>query len=258
MDLGLTNTRFIVCGAGNGLGKAVAATLLDEGATVCGVTRTEGKLQEFAGKYGDRFIPLYADIYDVQTHRQLLDMHQDLPPAGIVFNAGGPPATSAMETTAEHWDEAYRTVFKWKTSLALAFLPLMQKNGYGRLLFLESISVKQPAPNLVLSNAMRSAVISWMKTLSAEIAASGITCNAIATGFHNTAAMERVFKKTAEATGTSIAEAKKILEAQVPVKRLGTAEDFGSLAAWLLSRHSSYITGQTISIDGGMIKGLFG
>ena len=258
MDLKISNKHFIVCGAGKGLGEAVAKALLDEGALVHGITRTEGTMQELENAFPETFFPVYADIYDSSTHQRLLADFENKELAGVVFNAGGPPATSALETTTQQWDDAYRTVFRWKVELTKLLLPKMMQQESGRLLFLESISVKQPAANLVLSNAMRSAVISWMKTLANEIGSSGITCNAIATGFHATGAMGRVFKKAAETSGSSLEDARKNLEKQVPARRLGTADDFGSLAAWMLSAHSGYLTGQTISIDGGLVKGLFG
>ena len=128
----------------------------------------------------------------------------------------------------------------------------------GQRLFIESASVKQPMENLVLSTSMRLAVVGYIKTLSNEIARDGITMNVLAPGFHETAAMERLFKKKTEQSGITKDEAMQQYIKQTTVGLLGRPEDFASLAAWFLSPHSRYVTGQTVSVDGGMIKGLMG
>jgi 3-oxoacyl-[acyl-carrier protein] reductase len=178
--------------------------------------------------------------------------------AGIVVNAGGPPAKAFLETSLEDWDQAYRQVLRWKVDLTLAFLPFFEKHNYGRYLFIESFSVKQPLPNLVLSNSLRMAVTGFVKTFSDEIASRGITANVLAPGLHMTPALERVILKNSEAEGISREEALDALINSVPVKTTGNVNDFASLAAWLLSPWSSYITGQTISVDGGAVKGSMG
>jgi 3-oxoacyl-[acyl-carrier protein] reductase len=132
-----------------------------------------------------------------------------------------------------------------------AFVPKMIRQQYGRILYIESSSVKQPLENLVLSNSLRVAVVGMMKTLSQEIAKTGVTLNVLGPGSHNTPAIDRIYKKKTEQTGLPFDEVKKTAIQQIPVGSLGEADDFASLALWLLSPLSRYVTGQTITVDGG-------
>ena len=143
-------------------------------------------------------------------------------------------------------------------ALTHAILPLFQKNNYGRYLYIESISTKQPVPNLVLSTSMRLAVTGFVKTFSSEVGKTGITANILGPGYHMTPALERVIKKVSEVGKVSFEEARKQLVSNVPVGRTGETSDFASLAVWLLSPLSSYITGQTITVDGGAVMGIMG
>jgi 3-oxoacyl-[acyl-carrier protein] reductase len=134
----------------------------------------------------------------------------------------------------------------------------MVKNEYGRILFIESATVKQPLENLVLSNSLRAAVVGMVKTLSQEIASTGVTLNVMAPGSHNTPAIDRIYKKKSEQTGLPFEQVRATAIQQIPVGFLGEAADFASLAAWLLSPYSRFITGQTISVDGGAVRGIMG
>jgi 3-oxoacyl-[acyl-carrier protein] reductase len=134
----------------------------------------------------------------------------------------------------------------------------MVKNEYGRILFIESATVKQPLENLVLSNSLRAAVVGMVKTLSQEIASTGVTLNVMAPGSHNTPAIDRIYKKKSEQTGLPFEQVRAMAIQQIPVGFLGEAADFASLAAWLLSPYSRFITGQTISVDGGAVRGIMG
>jgi 3-oxoacyl-[acyl-carrier protein] reductase len=177
---------------------------------------------------------------------------------GILVNAGGPPAKTFLETDLDDWDNAYRNLVRWKVELTQKMVPSLVDAKYGRLLYIESSSVKQPLENLVLSNSLRLAVTGFVKTLSQEISRSGVTLNVLAPGSHDTAAIERLYRKKSEQTHVGIDEVRKKAVETIPVGSLGDPRDLASLAAWLLSPHSKYITGQTISVDGGMVKGLFG
>lgn len=258
MDLKLTKQRFIVCGASSGFGKAVAESLLQEGAHCIVVARRGNTLNENFSDFGSRVEIIEGDITQPETLDSIIETAQKGPLHGAVINAGGPPAGTPLETNMEQWDDAYHLVMRWKISLALRLTPLLKDNGYGRLLFIESKSVKQPMPLLVLSNAFRAGVIGFAKSLSIEVAGDGVTVNVLAPGAHNTPAIERVIKKNSELNNISFEEAKQQAEQAIPVGRMGKAVEFASLATWLLSPHSSYITGQTISHDGGSISGLFG
>jgi 3-oxoacyl-[acyl-carrier protein] reductase len=257
MNLQLLDQHFIVGGATSGFGEAVAKVLLAEGAYVIAVARTEEKLQQLQKLHPFKVEILAGDISESATIASVQQLVAGRRIHGILVNAGGPPAMTAMESTLADWDTAYKTVLRWKIELVQAFIPNMLDQNYGRIVFVESASVKQPMENLVLSNAMRLAVVGYVKTLSHELAQQGITMNVLAPGFHATNAMNRLFKKKSEQQGIDMDEAMLAYISQTPVGFLGAADDFASLAAWLLSPHSRFITGQTISVDGGIIKGTF-
>lgn len=257
MDLQLKNKLFVVTGASSGFGRAIASMLCKEEALVIAVARGMDKLKALQDEHPAIEI-LSLDMTQPESLSSLVESVGERDLDGIVVNAGGPPAKAFLETSLGDWDRAYRQVLRWKVDLVHTFLPLFEKNNYGRYLFIESISVKQPVPNLVLSTSLRMAVTGFVKTLSDEIALKGITANVMAPGMHMTPALERLIRKNSEVEGISFEEAKEKIIDNVPVKRTGNVDDFGSLALWLLSPWSSYITGQTISVDGGSVRGAMG
>lgn len=254
MNLQITNHLFIVGGATSGLGKAIAQALLVEGANVIVVARGEERLRTLFSNHENAEL-ITGDITDSDTIDQLQYMVGERQLHGMVINAGGPPAKMVLETTLADWDDAYQKILRWKVAITQAFVPAMIKAGYGRIVFIESSSVKQPIENLVLSNSLRLAVVGMVKTLSQEIARSGVTLNVLGPGSHNTPAIDRLYQKKVEQTGLPFEEIKKNAIYQIPVGALGEANDFASLALWLLSPQSRYVTGQTITVDGGMNKG---
>lgn len=258
MDLQIKGKLFIVCGATSGLGQGVARALLNEEAFVIGIGRNADMLDSMAAEYEGLFEPLSLDVRSDNAETVILNQIEGRTLDGVLINAGGPPARSFLETVIGDWDDAYHDLLRWKVSLVKALLPLFREQKYGRILFLESQSVKQPIPFLVLSTSLRLAVVGMAKTLANEVAREGITVNILAPGRHDTRAMQRLFTKRMEVAGVSMEEARKESANEIPVGFMGSADDFGSLAAWLLSPHSRYITGQTISIDGGLIEGIFG
>jgi 3-oxoacyl-[acyl-carrier protein] reductase len=258
MDLKIKAQNFLVCGAGNGMGKAIAEALCNEGAYVFGVARTEDGLNRLREQFPDNFIYLTGDLRDNITLDAVAKQAVRKPLHGAVINAGGPPAKAALDATMDDWDDAYKLVVRWKIDLVSRIIPKMADQKYGRILFLESQSVKQPIPSLVLSNAMRMAIVGYAKTLSREVAPMGITVNVLAPGSHNTRAIERIVKNRSEEAGITIQEARKRMENNIPVGRMGEAEEIASLATWLLSGNSGYVTGQTVGHDGGSVQGVFG
>jgi 3-oxoacyl-[acyl-carrier protein] reductase len=258
MEVAIKDSLFVVSGASSGLGKGVASALLSEGARVIAIAREAAKLQLLSSEYPGQVEVLSGDITHEETIGRVIAMIDDRKLSGACINAGGPPAKSFLETELEDWDQAYRQVVRWKVAFTKALLPIFRAREYGRLLFIESESVKQPISNLVLSNSLRLAVVGFAKTLSQEIAKEGITVNVLAPGFHDTPAAQRLFVKRSEVENISLAEARKKYEQQISVGRMGNPREFGMLAAWLLSPHSGYITGQTITMDGGAVQGLFG
>lgn len=258
MDLGIKNQLFIVGGATSGLGRGVAEALLAEGARIIAVARSADKLTALADAHAGQVETLSLDLAKIGAVSQLLKAVGERELAGVVVNAGGPPAMPAKDTSLQDWDDAYAGVFRWKIDLVNQILPQMISRSYGRILFIESMSVKQPVENLVLSNSMRLAVVGYVKTISNEIAKHGITLNILAPGYHDTPRITSLLKKNASLKGVSEEEVRSGFEAQINVGFMGDPADFGALGAWLLSPQARYLTGQTISVDGGVIKGTMG
>lgn len=256
MNLDLKNKHFVVCGASSGFGLAIAKQLLEEGARVTAVARDGNKLRAIYKNTDADFVEgslIYSDTLD--KIEAVIKKEQSY---GIVFNAGGPPAGSALDSNLSDLDSAYQLVMRWKVDLALRCAPFLSDLGRGRMLFIESQSVKQPIPNLVLSNTFRAGIAGFAKTLSQEIASKGVTVNVLAPGSHETPAIERIIQNRSNLLGITKEQAKKEMQGHIPVGRFGTAEEFATLATWLLSPLSGYVTGQVISHDGGNIAGLFG
>lgn len=258
MDLNLNNRLFIVTGATSGLGKGVATALLKDGARVIAVARNQENLDQLQNEFPDQVEGLRGDITLTDTINRVIQQLGSREIAGVCINAGGPPAKSFLETEMTDWDQAYQNILKWKVEFTKALLPKFRKQGYGRYLYIESESVKQPVENLVLSNSLRLAVVGFVKTLSQEIAHEGITLNVLAAGFHNTPAVERLFAKRSDVENISLDAARMKYQKHIKVGRMGEPFEFGMLAAWLLSPYSGYITGQTITVDGGSVKGVMG
>jgi len=249
---------FIVGGATSGFGNAVARRLLEAGHTILAFARTEEKLKALRQQYPQQVEYVAGDLTDIALHERITGQLGERFLSGIYLNSGGPPAKTIEETEIGDWDQAYHSLLRWKVNLTKKLLPHMIRQQYGRILFQESSSVKQPIENLVLSTSLRLAVVGFAKTLSEEIAHHGITVNVLAPGYHDTKALNRLFEKKSQDKNISLEEAREEMEKQTKVGFIGDPDHLGALAEWILSGESDYITGQTISIDGGVIKGVFG
>jgi 3-oxoacyl-[acyl-carrier protein] reductase len=258
MDLGIKNQWFIVGGATSGFGKATAEKLIAEGAKVLLIARNSDNLLAFQARHSLNCKILPGDLSKPETLQRLADSFDLSEFSGAFINAGGPPAMQVMETKLTDWDEAYHLLVRWKVALTQLLIPHFVKNGYGKLVFVESVSVKQPVENLVLSNSLRLAIVGFVKTLSQEMAGKNIFLNIMAPGYHDTPAIQRVFRKKSEISGISIEQARENLISHVPTGTIGNPDDFASLATWLLSPLSNYVNGQTITVDGGSVRGAFG
>lgn len=258
MDLKINKQNFIVTGVTSGFGRSVAELLINEGANVIGVARREELLNEMKKTYGDQFDFLAMDITCEDSVNYLIEKIGDTKISGVFVNAGGPPAKSFLETEIADWDNAYDSLLRWKVDLVKQLIPNLIDQNYGRILFLESSSVKQAIENLVLSTSLRLAVVGMAKTISGELANKGITVNVLAPGFHNTSALDRLIHKKSELESTSFKNAKNEFEKNTKVGFLGDPNDLASIAVWLLSPQSKFVTGQTISIAGGAITNIFG
>ncbi|MDA8692706.1 SDR family oxidoreductase [Saprospiraceae bacterium] len=257
MDLQLQDKLYVITGATSGFGRAIAEALITEDAHIIINGRREEKLLELQRQYPDQIEIVAGDITTDATISKLVNTVGQRDLAGLVVNAGGPPAMSFVKSNISDWDDAYESILRWKVKLTKELLPVLQKDNSGRIVYIESASVKQPIENLVLSNSLRLAVVGFVKTLSNEVGHTGITMNIIAPGYHNTAAMDRLFANKSETLNISKEAAKENFESEILAGQMGEPEDLASLACWLLSPYSKYITGQTISVDGGLIKSVF-
>ncbi len=258
MDLKINNHNFLVGGASSGFGLAISKALIAEGANVIAIARGMEQLQKLKAISPSNVQILQADLTIPETMDKIDQIQEKYPLHGAVINAGGPPAMTFLETNLDDWDEAYRKLLRWKIDLSARLVQKMKLAKYGRIIYIESSAVKQPLDNLVLSTSMRLAVVGFVKTLSREVASYGVNLNILAPGYHETEAVKRVFNKKSQLTGTPVDEVKKNIVQNIPVGFMGRPEQFASLATWLLSPASEYITGQTISVDGGNIAGIFG
>lgn len=258
MELHLNNRFIIVTGASSGFGEAVMRQLISEGATVLAIARRTPLLENLATELGSKCEVLTADVSQFDFPDILTERLQGRIPDGIFVNGGGPPASAFNETTRDMWISAFHNIFLWKVDLVKKLLPLFKNRNYGRIVFLESISVKQPVENLILSNSIRSAIVGMAKTLAGEIASFGITVNVLAPGYHDTAAMQRLYSRKAENTGQSVQEVKEIFIKETGTGNLGHPAELANLAVWLLSPNSSFVTGQVITIAGNQVKSILG
>jgi len=254
MNLEIKDKLFVVTGATSGIGKAIAISLIEEGAKVIINARGQKRLLEMQSTHPDQIEIISGDITTDAIISGLINKIGTRKLDGILVNAGGPPAKSFITTELGDWDDAYKNILRWKVKLTKALLPKFIDQKYGRIVYIESASVKQPIDNLVLSNSLRLAVVGFVKTMASEIGSHGINCNIIAPGYHATPRLESLLKNISESQGISLEEAKKEFVQHTNLKRLGKVEELASLATWLLSPSSSYVTGQTIAVDGGLVS----
>ncbi|MDE2979940.1 MAG: SDR family oxidoreductase [Gemmatimonadota bacterium] len=262
MDLGLKDRAALVTGASKGLGRAVAERLAREGADVVINSRSPGALKATASEItrdsGRSVVPVAGDVADETFCAQLVERtasefgRLDI----LVANAGGPPPGGVDDFTPEAYRKAVDLNLLSTVQLTLAALPEMRRNGWGRIVAITSVAVKQPVRNLLLSNTARPGVVGFIKTISRDLAAEGILCNVAAPGFIHTARVESLLATQAEAQGTTREAALEAIAADIPAGRIGKPEEFANGVVFLASEAASYITGHTMQIDGGLVQGL--
>lgn len=262
MDLGLEGRPALVAAASRGLGKACAASLAAEGAPVAICARDRGALEatrdEIAEATGQRVVAIPADVSREEDARRFVrEGSEALGGCQIlVTNAGGPPTGRFEELGDDAFREALDALFFSTLRMAREAIPSMRESGYGRIVVISSIAVKQPIPNLILSNAVRTGVAGWAKTVSDEVAADGITVNAVMPGRVLTDRVHWLIERAAEAAGHSEEEERETQAAAIPVGRFGEPREVGDLVAFLASERASYLTGASILVDGGLYRGL--
>ena len=256
MDLGLKGKRAIVMAASRGLGYASAMGLAREGCHLVICSRDEARINAAADTIrqatGAKVKALVADVSSSAEAKRLVDTAvSEYGGLEIVLhNAGGPPAGETLQMTDEQWQKAFEQNLLSLTRIARAAAPEMAKAGYGRVLTIASSSIKQPIPNLALSNALRAGVWGLAKTLSRELAPQGILVNVVAPGRIDTERIAELDQANAQKSGKTVEDVRKASVASIPLGRLGRPEELANLVVFLASQAASYITGQAITVDG--------
>ena len=260
MDLGLTGKVALVAASSKGLGRAVAEALAAEGCDLFLCARGKDALDATASVIRAaskrRVVALAADLSDDVSQVAAAAMHEFGRVDVLVTNGGGPPAGPFESHSADAWHAAVRQTLDSVVELTRAVLPGMKERRWGRIINITSIAVKQPVDNLILSNSVRAAVTGFARTLANEVASSGITVNNVMPGYTRTDRITSLAAKNAELRGTTPEEQLAIFEKQIPMGRLGEPREFAAMVAFLASEQASYVTGQSIAVDGGWIRSL--
>ena len=248
MDLGIEGRVALVLGASKGIGKGIAGALAREGARVAISSRSEESLQAAAEEIEGEVQVFPADTGDLDRIRELPgEVAEGVGPIDIlVANTGGPPTGAALDNSQKEWEQAFRSLVLAPRILLEAVVPVMRERGWGRIVNVSSISVREPIAYLTLSNANRMAALGLLKTLADEVAADGITVNTVATGMFAT-------DRLADPEG-SLKGAEEAAKQRVPAKRLGQPGEYGDLVAFLCSERAAYLTGAVIPLDGGLLR----
>jgi len=262
MDLGLQGKVALVMAASKGLGRAVATELAREGASVVISSRDEETLAQTAAEIreetGAEVEPRAADITRAEDIQALVSHAADR--FGgldvLVNNTGGPPAGTFDDFGDEDWQAAFELVLLSLIRAVRGTLPLMRERGGGRIVNIASSSIKQPIENLIFSNTFRAGILGLAKSLSVELAPDGILINTLGPGRIATARSRSMDERNAQAAGVPVEEVRGRFESQIPIGRYGEPEELARVAAFLASPANSYVTGQAILVDGGMVRAL--
>ncbi len=249
MDLGLRGRVALVGGASGGIGRAIAAALIAEGARVVVTSRDPARIADAAAELG-AVAGIAWDSGDIDRVDALIDrVEADVGPVEIlVVNTGGPPAgRDPLAFDDGQWEAAHRALVRSPMALLRRILPGMRERGWGRVINVASLSVREPIPELMLSNSERSAALAAFKTLAREVAADGVTLNSLLTG--------RIATERLASMYGSMDEAEETARTTVPAARLGRPEEMAAAAAFLCSDQAAYITGVGLPVDGGLLQG---
>jgi 3-oxoacyl-[acyl-carrier protein] reductase len=262
MDFGLKGRVALVAAASKGLGYATALGLAREGARVAICSRTEADIvaaaERIARETGADVAPLVADVTRAEDAERMVN--ETVARFGslhiLVPNSGGPPAGTFESLTPEQWQAGLDSTLYAAVRMIRAGLPHMKEAQWGRIVVITSTSVRQPISGLLLSNTFRAGILGLLKTLSQEFAPYGITVNNVAPGSYDTDRLKHLHQRNADQQGISFAEARKQAEQKVPLGRLGRPEELANAVVFLASQAGSYITGQTLLVDGGQTLGI--
>lgn len=258
MDLGLKNKIVIVSGASQGLGFASALSFAREGAKVAMCSRKKDRIELAADKIkaevpGADVLALTADMTAALSIQQFV--YQVIEKWGSIHvcitNTGGPPSIQFMEATDEIWQQSFNLTLMSAVRLSRAVIPAMQQQHWGRIIHICSASVKNPIPNLLMSNAIRSAVVAMSKTQSNELASDNILVNCLLPGWTDTERVTEIMGAKAKYQQISVEEAYTLRKNMIPLKRMGTPAEIADSVVFLASERASFITGTILTVDGG-------
>ena len=262
MDLGLNGRVALVGASSKGLGRAIAERLAQEGADLVMCARGEQTLREVRDRIADatgrRIVAVAADLSKTEEAERVVSTalgefgRVDV----LVTNTGGPPAGVFEAHALATWEQAVRQLLFSVLNLVRGVLPGMKERGWGRIVNVTSIAVKEPVDSLILSNSIRAAVTGFARTLANEVGGSGVTVNNVMPGFFATDRMKELAEHQGSRSGKSLEQMFASYAERVPLGRVGEPPEFASVVAFLASEHASYVSGQSIAVDGGRARGL--
>ena len=257
MKIDLTGKKALVGGSSKGIGLGIAIELANSGASVCLMARNESRLKEIVAQLPNSSNHSYLVVdfskfeeYKLKIEEYIQNNHVDI----LVNNTQGPPAGNSLSKNIDSYQEAFDLLFKSVVHTTSLVIPGMQKNKWGRIINVTSVSVKEPLNYLVLSNSIRSAVVAWAKSLSVDLGPYGITVNSILTGYFDTERIKELNKEKSKSLKITETEVLDKMKSLVPASRLGRPEEYGYLVSFLSSDNAAYINGASIPIDGGLLK----
>ena len=262
MDLNLKNKNAIVCASSQGLGKAAAIDLALEGVNLAICSRDQDKIDKTKAeilKRTDNQIKVIALKTDLNSSEQIETLYDEaLSSLGsidiLVNNNGGPPPSTFEELTDDDWQNAFNSTMMSCLRLSRLVMPQMKERGWGRIINISSVSVKTPVNGLFLSNSLRMGVLGWSKALADELAPFGITVNTVCPGYTRTERVEAILESQSNASGLNKEDIEKSIANNIPMKRVGEAEDLAGLITFLASEKANYMTGLAVQVDGGSAR----
>ena len=262
MNLNLKNKNAIVCASSQGLGKAAALDLAEEGVNLAICSRDQDKInkvkEEIHRKVDSKIkvIALQVDLDSLDEIQAFYkQVENDLGSVDIlVNNNGGPPPSTFEQLSDDDWQKAFNSTMMSCLRLSKLVIPNMKKNGWGRIINISSVSVKTPVNGLFLSNSLRMGVLGWAKALSDELAPHGITVNTVCPGYTRTERVEAILETQSNSSGLKKEDIEKSIAENIPMKRVGEAEDLAGLITFIASGKADYMTGLAIQVDGGSAR----